>query len=131
MSEIRPQYHLRRIRTGIDAFDVRRLIDLSRCLPVKMIDPRTIRELDENHWYFQSTSEPTPRSFIEHMQLVQACELSHPIILDARGRVMDGMHRICKAVLEGVEQIPVVQFDEDPEPDFVNCDPDALPYDWI
>ena len=37
---------------------------------------------------------------IEHIQLVQDCDLEHPIILDHNGRVMDGMHRICKALLE-------------------------------
>jgi hypothetical protein len=32
---------------------------------------------------------------------------------------MDGMHRICKAYLLGMETIQVVQFSQDPEPDEV------------
>ena len=46
MKSIRPQYHLRRTDHGIDAFDVRRLIPLSEDLPVRMIDPRDLAELD-------------------------------------------------------------------------------------
>ena len=26
-------------------------------------------------------------------------------------------------------EIAAVRFDEDPEPDYVDCDPDSLPYD--
>lgn len=129
MSAIRPQYHLRRTGEGIDAFDVHRLIELSQGLPVKLIDPKSLAELDLDHWYFHTSSKPTPRSFLEHMRLVLTANISYPIILDQDGRVMDGMHRVLKAMLEGVKEIPSVQFSEDPEPDFINCDPDLLPYD--
>lgn len=126
---IRPQYHLRPTETGIDAFDVRRLIELSKHLPVRMIDPGSLAELDVDHWYFNTRSKATPRSIVEHMQLVRAADVRYPIILDKDGRLMDGMHRVCNALLEGVREIPAVQFMEDPLPDFVNCDPDLLPYD--
>lgn len=128
MAEIRPQYHLRRTGHGIDAWDVRRLVDLSKDLPVYHVDPRQFAELDENHWYFQAVTEPTPRSILEHVELVLTCDLRHPIILDASGRVMDGMHRICRAILDGVDRIPAVRFEADPAPDFVDCDPAELPY---
>jgi hypothetical protein len=43
---------------------------------------------------------------------------------------MDGMHRACKAFIEGKETIKVVQFINDPEPDFIDVkNPDDLPYD--
>ncbi|MCA3213249.1 MAG: hypothetical protein ING50_13860 [Burkholderiales bacterium] len=125
---IRPQYHLRPTAGGIDAFDVRRLITLSQHLPVRMIDPDSVAELDRDHWYFQGRSRPTPRSIVEHLRLVLAADLRYPIILDQDGRLMDGMHRVCKALLEGVREIPAVRFIEDPQPDFVDCDPDLLPY---
>ena len=63
------------------------------------------------------------------MQLIDEVDLSYPIILDRDGRVMDGMHRICRAVREGKDTIPAVRFAASPEPDFVGCDPDELPYD--
>lgn len=92
-----------------------------------MVDPTQIAELDENHWYFHSDEQPTPRSLIAHVELILACDLTCPIILDQRGRVMDGMHRVCKAVLEHVDRIPAVQFTEDPAPDYVDCVPEDLP----
>ncbi len=127
---MRAQYHLRRTDTGIDAWNVRRLIALSRDLPVKMVNPHAFAELHENHWYFHDNDiEPTPSSMIEHMRLIIDADLDYPIILDQAGRVMDGMHRICKAVLHDIKQIPAVRFPVDPEPDYVDCDPTELPYD--
>jgi|GEM_PF-4032228 len=41
------------------------------------------------------------------------------IILSADGSVMDGMHRVVKATLAGHQDISAVQFEQDPEPDFV------------
>jgi hypothetical protein len=55
--------------------------------------------------------------------------LRYPIIRAANGAVMDGMHRVSKALVEGRDTIEAVQFDTDPEPDHVGCQPDDLPYD--
>ncbi len=128
-SLVRAQYHLRQTPLGLDAWGVRRLIVLARTLPVIEIDPNAIAELDRDHWFFHSDDEPTPRRFVEHMRLVNEADLAYPIILDASGKLMDGMHRVCRAVLEGREHIRAVQFDLDPAPDFTNCDPALLPYD--
>ncbi len=57
------------------------------------------------------------------------CDLAFPVILSSDGRVMDGMHRICKALLQGLSEIEAVRFQRDPEPDYVGVDPDDLPYD--
>lgn len=129
MTKIRPQYHFRRTRHGLDAWDVRRLVRLSSNLPVQMIRPADIAELHQNHWFDSEENLPTPQKIIEHLRLIEACDLSFPIILDQDGRVMDGMHRICKAVIENVTEIPAVRFREDPLPDHVNCQPDSLPYE--
>ena len=120
MSKVRPQYHLRRTTSGIDAWSIERLIDLSRNLPVKMVDPRTFGELHEDHWYFHDPKlVPTPSSILGHMKLISETDVAFPIILDQAGRVMDGMHRICRAILDDVPEIPAVQFASDPDPDFV------------
>lgn len=94
-----------------------------------MIDPSGVVELDENHWYSGPSKHPTPRSILEHMQLILACDLSYPVILAEDGRVMDGMHRVCKAILQGHEEIPAVRFLQTPEPDYVDCVPEDLSYD--
>jgi hypothetical protein len=42
---------------------------------------------------------------------------------------MDGMHRVCKAHLEGRETIEVVQFEVDPDPTYIDVkNVDDLPY---
>ncbi len=96
---------------------------------MQMIRPADIAELHQNHWFDREENLPTPHNVIDHLRLIEACDLSFPIILDQDGRVMDGMHRICKAVIENVPEIPAVRFREDPLPDYVNCQPDSLPYE--
>ena len=68
------------------------------------------------------------RELAEHLRLAQEADLAYPIILSADGRVMDGMHRVMKAVLEDRAEIEAVQFDQDPEPDYVNINASDLPY---
>jgi hypothetical protein len=61
--------------------------------------------------------------------LVQEADLRYPIIRAANGAVMDGMHRVTKAFIEGRATIDAVQFAADPDPDYVGRQPDELPYE--
>ena len=63
------------------------------------------------------------------MQLTNEADLSFPIILTANGRVMDGMNRVARAILDGNSTISAFRFDIDPDPDYRNCSPEDLPYD--
>lgn len=45
-------------------------------------------------------------------------DLSCPIILGGSGRVLDGGHRIAKAYLRGDVNVPAVQLETAPEPDW-------------
>ena len=65
---------------------------------------------------------------MEHLRLIEDVDLSHPIILGVDGRVMDGMHRIVNALLEGRSTISAVRFATHPDPDYRNCRPEDLPY---
>lgn len=49
-----------------------------------------------------------------HARRVQEASLSYPIILNADGNLMDGGHRIVKALLEGRETIKAVRFEVEP-----------------
>ena len=55
-------------------------------------------------------------------------DLAFPVILSSDGRVMDGMHRICKALLQGLDCVDAVRSVRDPEPDDIGVDPDDLTY---
>lgn len=57
------------------------------------------------------------REMVEHMKSVNDADLSYPIILDEDGALMDGRHRIMKALLAGDKTIRVVRFDKNPIPD--------------
>ena len=87
-----------------------------------------IRELDTDHW-FKLAPEPTTRRIVEQIQLTSETDPSYPIILGADGRLMDGMDRVARAVLEGRSTIEAVRFKVHPEPDYRNCAPDELSYD--
>ena len=110
---------------GTDAWDVDRLIELTRDLPIDQVPLGSIWQLDTAHW----GTELTPREIAGHVHLVRDADLSYPIILSADGRVMDGMHRVVKALIEGRDTIAAVQFGVQPEPDFRNCRPEDLSYE--
>lgn len=124
---IRPQYHLRDSPEGLLAWDVKGLIERTRSLPSVRIKLSKIAELDENYWYPRGL--PTGRSIVEHLALIEAADLDFPIILDASGRLMDGMHRVCKALARGEKTILAVQLEQTPEPDYVGVSEEDLPYD--
>ncbi len=129
MSTHRKQYHFRASQNGLLSWDVTQLIEKSSCLPVKSVSLSDIRELDECFWYDLGGASPTCRNIVEHVKLIQATDLQYPIILSNDGRVMDGMHRVCKALLQGLKCIKAVQFNHEIPPDFINREPKDLLYD--
>lgn len=126
---MRPQYHFRRSAQGLCAWNVRRLVELSRDLPRERVPLSAIREIDEPYWNNEGTRRLTCRNIVDHARLMLDCDLNFPIILSSDGRIMDGMHRVCKAILENCTEIDAVRFLHDPEPDYIGVHPDDLPYD--
>ena len=86
---------------GQKAWDVNRLIELSADLPIEEVPLADIAEIDQVYWFDRDHFRPTVRSVVEHMALIEATDLAHPIILGMDGRVMDGMHRVAKALVLG------------------------------
>tara|TARA_B100000609_G_C17141890_1_gene395980 strand:- start:112 stop:504 length:393 start_codon:yes stop_codon:yes gene_type:complete len=126
---MRKQYHFRPSPEGLRAWDVDRLVALSSQFEVRKVPLTSICELDEPYWYGIDGDGPTCRSIAEHARLIAETDLKYPIILSQDGGVMDGMHRVCKAWLAGDETILAVQFEVDPEPDYIGVEPQALPYE--
>ena len=60
---------------------------------------------------------PTWGAFADHCRRVADSELRYPIILSPDGEVMDGMHRIVRATLEGRKTLPAVRLKAYPAPD--------------
>lgn len=128
---IRPQYHLRPGPQGLQAWDVRKLIELAAAqqLQPRLVALSAIAELDQCYWFSEPGDKPTPRAIAEHMKLVEAADTAYPILLDAEGRLMDGMHRAVKRLVQGHEDILALRLHVTPAPDFVGVNPDDLPYD--
>ena len=94
---------------GRHCWSVPRLFELSRLLPVM--------DVPLNHlslWY--TYEKLTLREMVMHLRAVNVADLSLPIILDEDGELMDGRHRLMRAMLEGAETIKAVRFDENPMP---------------
>jgi hypothetical protein len=106
---------------------VDRLVAAVADVPVEDVPLAEIEELDTTYWFDHGYS-PTVRTVVEHCRLIQDADLGYPIVLDPDGRVMDGMHRAARALLEGRSHIRAKRLRQLPEPDFEDCRPDDLPY---
>ena len=124
---IRPQYHFRPSSEGLLAWDVRELIALTSDLTPVEINLDRIAEYHEPYWHDKDT-QLTCEAIAEHSQLINAADLRYPIILCHEGRLMDGMHRVCKARLFGHSTILAVQFDRYIPPHHIGKQPDELSY---
>lgn len=97
-------------RLGCNEWKVARLLELSRKLPVMRVP---LDHLDVYHTY----DNLSLRELVMHMAAVQDADLRYPILLDEDGALMDGRHRIMRAILEGKKTILARRFDENPTPD--------------
>lgn len=92
---------------------VARLIELTKDLPVMDVP---LKHLNIYHRY----ENLTLREMVAHINAVNNADLSYPIILDEDGEIMDGRHRIMKAIITEAETIKAVRFDKNPTPCRVN-----------
>ncbi len=122
---MRKQYHLKRIGGILHAWDVDRLIKLTKNNPIIEVSLDNITELDEPYWFEKL---PSCRQIAIHIQLCNEADLSYPIILSPSGRVLDGMHRVVKSLLAGHKYIKAVQLEKGIPPDFINVEENDLPY---
>ncbi len=124
---MRKQYHFRPSKNGSYAWDVGRLITLVKSIQTKNVSLSLIAELNESFW-FNHGYVPTCKVVAEHAKLIYEVDLAYPIILCPSGKVMDGMHRVCKAYISGKEFVKAKQFLKMPEPDYIDIQPNELVY---
>lgn len=58
-------------------------------------------------------------SLAKEMRRVLDVDTSHPVILDQDGFIMDGWHRVARALIDGAATIKAVRFDETPPHDYI------------
>jgi len=74
--------------------------------------------LDTNGW-FHGDRQPTLRAIAEHWKRMQTVDLRYPIILSKEHGLMDGMHRLMKALATGQTTIKAIVLEETPAPDLI------------
>ena len=96
-------------QVGCHTWSIARLITLSKDLEVMQIP------LNHLNVYYKY-SNLTLREMVTHMNAVNEADLKYPIILDEDGEVMDGRHRIMKAIISNKKTIKAVRFNVNPSP---------------
>jgi hypothetical protein len=95
------------------------LFEKSKNLIPYEVSVNNFSELNEIVWFGGPNNvKPSTINIAIHAKRIMLADLKYPIIISAEGRVMDGMHRLCKAWIEKKEKILAVKFDITPEPDF-------------
>lgn len=87
--------------------------------PVEDVGVDSFGELDEDCWFSGDGQVATVRAVADHVRRINDADLAKPVILSADGHVLDGMHRIAKAYLEGREAVRAQRLSVDPEPDWL------------
>ncbi len=124
---MRQQYHIRQVGEDTHVWDVNRLLRLHANVPTQAVALSQIAEIQQAYWF--PNTHPSTADIVEHMRLVEAADLAYPILMDAEGKLMDGMHRVAKALLAGHTHIHAQQLPHTPAPDFINVDVNSLPYE--
>ena len=124
---MRQQYHIRQVGEDTHVWDVNRLLRLHANVPTQAVALSQIAEIQQAYWF--PNTHPTTADIVEHMRLIEAADLAYPILMDAEGKLMDGMHRVAKALLAGHSHIHAQLLPQTPAPDFITVDVGSLPYD--
>ena len=89
---------------------MQQLWDMAAGLPSNKVRLSQLNALDEVRWFSERMNKlPTCRAVAEHAREIYDADFHFPIILSPTGVVLDGMHRLCKAFLLGMEEIDAVQ----------------------
>lgn len=94
---------------GKHNWSVPRLFELAKDLEVMEIP------LEHINMYYKYESL-TLREMTGHIVAVNEADLGFPIILDEDGEIMDGRHRLMKAIINGEKTIKAVRFKDNPSP---------------
>lgn len=69
--------------------------------------------------WFQDVQAPTLLNVAKHTQRINNADITFPILLTPDGDVLDGFHRLAKAWIMSLENIPTIQLRNLPPPDYL------------
>jgi hypothetical protein len=111
------------VALGERAWHIATVWDAAKNLPVEQVRVDTIGEIDEDCWFGGDGRPATVRAVVEHARAMREANVALPIILASDGQVLDGMHRIARALLDGRPTVPAKRLAVDPEPDWLRSNP--------
>lgn len=68
------------------------------------------------------TPEGSAFGMAHHMRRALDVDTSHPVILSEEGFIMDGWHRVLRALIDGKATIKAVRFSKTPPHDYLRAD---------
>ena len=80
-------------------------------MPVELF----VEQLQGTCWT-QGDETVTPNWVLSHTRRILGADLEYPMIIDSEGIILDGIHRLCKAVIEGRETVAVQRIVLMPDP---------------
>jgi hypothetical protein len=117
-----------RLGEPLRIWEIDRLLALSENLPVEIVPVAKLPGADEVGWIGRPEhfGRLTLHEVVEHIRRIQWAELARPLLISSEGWLMDGFHRLARALLDDVAELPVKKFEADPEPDRIRTLPDWL-----
>ncbi len=114
MSEAKRRFY----SDGRGIWYIDRLWALAAALPVEDLHISEVKVLDEVCWFSDVWGvKPTCRAVIDHCRRIMDADLRYPVIVGPNGDILDGVHRIGKAMLRGDTVVRAVKIKELPPPD--------------
>lgn len=89
--------------------------------PILISIEEIVSQLDNDRW-FRHYQEPTARNILPHVVRVINADLSYPIIISPMGSILDGVHRLMKAVILDKKTIMAIRLHSLPPSDSENID---------
>lgn len=90
---------------------------VAKLIGIVQLQNLPVMEIPLDHLYIHAKYEKiTLREMVTHIKAVLAADMNQPIILDEDGDILDGRHRIMRALLEDHHTIKAVRFEKNPTP---------------
>jgi hypothetical protein len=106
-------------KENIYYWKVSALWKLTENLPLEQIPLDSFDWISDSFQCNSLSDPPLWRDIGDHAKRILAADLQYPIIINAAGDIMDGMHRILKCYVFGLPSVNAVRFKTDPPPDRV------------
>lgn len=116
-------------RNGLhEKWSVPRLWEAATGLSVRLVAIADIPHILTESWVAHWADPDHPEVRLEASR-TQEADLAYPVILHPKGHLMDGFHRVCKALQLGFTHVQAVQFTKDtlPAPDIAWQDEKKIP----